>query len=559
MSQEAPAQSAAPDIQRHLRPAVISYNDMDKLMRHFQNNNTINVMGRGHCFFFEALAATAFTLWLTFDEVLQLKRKHVRFHRPGPAVPQRFYVCTVTVPFRHSDDPSQPNVYEIYPQPDEPNACLTDKLLNWIGWLQHEHNPQRPLNDEEFLFPLQTAYDEFQLESPSLATDLLWHMNTYASDASVVDLNHAHLDPQCFRRGGALHRLHYAQETWSYEAIKWWGGWSEEEPAEDIARYLLDELPHSASFGDMLSYQRSKIPGYTGVVRRMLEELVKSERLESAIQSMDSKHMSALAKIENDRKDIAMDRHSLWNAITGLRSMVDRHFKKTFHAHASQISAETPSPASKATHAPDQPQQEHVQPPQQEQVQSLQQPSPPPQHSLPPQQPHPSQQSRPSQQSPPPQQSRRKRTAQDPPSQPPSQIVPAVSGWKEALKQWWEGDPDNGLTVPLCNWTSDMKTAQKHEKCYETRQKIKDEYENCGRDGRSMNRLWRELNEDKEFKAAVNLRIEEPQTSQKKQKTENVKTEKNQKTEKKSKTEKKPKTERKPKIEKPKTQKKQRK
>ncbi|KAF8942474.1 hypothetical protein BGZ52_012528, partial [Haplosporangium bisporale] len=108
-----------------------------------------------------------------------------------------------------------------------------------------------------------------------------------------------------------------------------------------------------------------------------------------------------------------------------------------------------------------------------------------------------------------------------PPSQPPSQIVPAVSGWKEALKQWWEGDPDNGLTVPLCNWTSDMKTAQKHEKCYETRQKIKDEYENCGRDGRSMNRLWRELNEDKEFKAAVNLRIEEPQTSQKKQKTEN--------------------------------------
>ncbi|KAF8980785.1 hypothetical protein BGZ52_003535, partial [Haplosporangium bisporale] len=71
----------------------------------------------------------------------------------------------------------------------------------------------------------------------------------------------------------------------------------------------------------MLSYQRSKIPGCTGVVRRMLEELVKSERLESAIQSMDSKHMSALAKIENDRKDIAMDRHSLWNAITGLRSM----------------------------------------------------------------------------------------------------------------------------------------------------------------------------------------------------------------------------------------------
>lgn len=76
-----------------------------------------------------------------------------------------------------------------------------------------------------------------------------------------------------------------------------------------------------------------------------------------------------------------------------------------------------------------------------------------------------------------------------------------------------------------------MKTAQKHEKCYETRQKIKDEYENCGRDGRSMNRLWRELNEDKEFKAAVNLRIEEQQTSQKKQKTE-TKTEKKSKTEK---------------------------
>lgn len=54
-----------------------------------------------------------------FDEVLQLKIKHVRFHRPGPAVPQRFYVYTITLPFRHSDGPSQRNGNAI-----KPSVCI---------------------------------------------------------------------------------------------------------------------------------------------------------------------------------------------------------------------------------------------------------------------------------------------------------------------------------------------------------------------------------------------------------------------------------------------------
>ncbi|KAG0021727.1 hypothetical protein BGZ82_011266 [Podila clonocystis] len=88
------------------RRAAIGFEDMAKFMKHLQKPTTIKAEGEGHCLFFQAFAATAFTLWLIFEEVLRLKRGHFRFRRSDSNGP---WWSTVTVPFRNSNpiDPSQ--------------------------------------------------------------------------------------------------------------------------------------------------------------------------------------------------------------------------------------------------------------------------------------------------------------------------------------------------------------------------------------------------------------------------------------------------------------------
>lgn len=48
------------------RRTAIGYEDMAKFMLHLQKPTTIKAEGEGHCLFFQAFAATAFTLWLTY-------------------------------------------------------------------------------------------------------------------------------------------------------------------------------------------------------------------------------------------------------------------------------------------------------------------------------------------------------------------------------------------------------------------------------------------------------------------------------------------------------------
>lgn len=54
MSEEAPTWRAA-----------VSYEDMARLVSHLQKPETIEAEGPGRCLFFQAIALTAFTLWLT--------------------------------------------------------------------------------------------------------------------------------------------------------------------------------------------------------------------------------------------------------------------------------------------------------------------------------------------------------------------------------------------------------------------------------------------------------------------------------------------------------------
>ncbi|KAF9390983.1 hypothetical protein CPB97_007862 [Podila verticillata] len=206
------------------RRTAIGYEDITKLMRHLQRPEIIETEGLARCLFFQAFAATAFTLWLTFDDVLKLKRGDIQFRQSDPDGPVWF---TFSVPFRNSNpiDPTQANVYEIYPQMEEPDACCESHLFAWIQQLELKKG--RPLQADEHLFPDLSVNDQIQLEQPFLVTLVSDQLNKYAADAGIMDRRYNRLDTHCFRRGGAQHRLLHAHDQWPLNAIKWWGGWSE--------------------------------------------------------------------------------------------------------------------------------------------------------------------------------------------------------------------------------------------------------------------------------------------------------------------------------------------
>ncbi|KAG0337788.1 hypothetical protein BG000_004975 [Podila horticola] len=457
MSHEALAQPS--EIQRHLRPTVLGYKDMTKLIRHLQKPETIETQGLGRCLFIQAFVATAFTLWLTFDEVLQLKGGHFRIRKPSRGEPSWFFSISVHVPFCRSGDPLQANVYyRIQPQADEPHTCVVTKLLDWVEWtVQHE---KRPLDDDDFLFPYHTRDNLIQLKEPFSVSMVLRLINGYASD-----------------------------NTWNFNVIKWWGGWPENVPAEVIVRYLLDESQDRASFGNVMSLERNSFQGHTGAARRALEELIMRERIESAIQSMESKYMSALTKIENDRQDIRNERDGLRQAITELRNTVDLRLENVAHALATQASTDTRPLVTEEAPVPDLPQQ--PQKPQRPQVEPREQASPP--------------------------QPPRQRRARVPPLQHPEQIIPDIMHWKEAILQWEKGDRANGLTVALSKWTTDMKKAPQHKRCYKAREKIVKQYKLHGQDGRRMRKEYGDKMDTVDgLLAAIDLRIKRQRKLQKK-------------------------------------------
>ncbi|KAG0335558.1 hypothetical protein BG004_008401 [Podila humilis] len=98
------------DTQQHQENVDLpfGYEDMAKLMTYLEKPQTIAVMGKGRCLFFQAFASVGFTLWLTFDEILLLKRGHMNYDA------SRADSFTITVPFRHSgqcgDDSVTPSV-----------------------------------------------------------------------------------------------------------------------------------------------------------------------------------------------------------------------------------------------------------------------------------------------------------------------------------------------------------------------------------------------------------------------------------------------------------------
>ncbi|KFH71298.1 hypothetical protein MVEG_01598 [Podila verticillata NRRL 6337] len=436
------------------RRMAIGYEDMAKLALHLQKPAIIKAEGEGHSLFFQAFSTTAFALWLTFEEVLKLKRGYFRFRRSdsngSPWV-------VVTVPFRNSNpiDTSQANVYEIYPQKDEPHSCCVTKLLAWLQWIEMQQG--RQLMADDFLFPALTNDDSIQLKKLLSVTQLSTLMNKYANDAGLMDHRYTLFDTHCFRRGGAQHQFVHTQDKWPFQAVRWWGGWSEEEPAEKILEYLLDNSQYEASFGDMMSPHRGKTRGHTGSTRLNLEV----QAMKEVVQSMDLRHTAALSRIEKENQDLRQQMTKLESTITqkldkAVHTLTSRAAEDMHHPKSSQslppvLSREQSQPTEQQSKEQQHTQQQHKQ-------QARQQPSP-----------------------------QQESYQQESESETENSYIPPVAHWQEAIQQWEVGDPENGLTVPLCDWDVDMRRGQRR---YYDCKLVAQEFENHGRNEDKMRQVY---------------------------------------------------------------------
>ncbi|KAF9366306.1 hypothetical protein CPB97_006791, partial [Podila verticillata] len=64
--------------------------------------------------------------------------------------------------------------------------------------------------------------------------------------------------------------------------------------------------------------------------------------------------------------------------------------------------------------------------------------------------------------------------------------IPKISNWREAVQQWEEGDPENGVTVPLRDWNLEMRRGQRR---YYDRKMVAQEFEYQGRNEDKMRQV----------------------------------------------------------------------
>ncbi|KAG0034910.1 hypothetical protein BGZ81_002317 [Podila clonocystis] len=466
------------------RRTTIGYEDMTQLILHLQKPETTEAEGLGRCLFFQALAATAFTLWLTFDEILKLKRGHIRFRRSDFDGSAWF---SITVPFRTSSpmNPAQANVYEIYSQPEEPYACCVTYLLQWIQWVELKEG--RRLQEDDPLFSNLIGNDQIQLDQHFSAVQMSTLLNKYARDAGVMDYRYNRLDTHCFRRGGAQHRLTHAQDPWPFKAIKWWGGWAEREPAEKIMEYLLDDYQYEASFGNIMSPRGSKSRGHIGMAGLPAEMMVTKECFKSTIRSMETRHATAMAIIEKELKELRQQNSHFRQENIEWRGAISLQLEKVVHMLPSQVPSDPHRhPSQQQVDQPQRPLQRPAEKIREQRPQHKSSPQSPPLPSQLGDSQNPVHTARSQRQLPPPGNSQDLHT-QPSSSQHPKAKIPPINNWKEAIKQWYEGDPENGLNEPLSEWTPKMRYGQA---TFSNRKLIASEFELLGCSDTKMRQVY---------------------------------------------------------------------
>ncbi|ORZ10268.1 hypothetical protein BCR41DRAFT_423825 [Lobosporangium transversale] len=201
---------------------AMSYKDLTKLMEHLQEPDVIAKHGEGLCLFFQAFAATGFTLWTRNEELLRLKGKDLDLGL--------------------ETDCGRP-YFKITPTFRKTNQANAEKEKN-----------SRALHPEDFVFPSMDNKGRVKLKEAFSHPKIQSLLDEFTDAANLLTERSGRYTAHCFRRGGAQHRFMFAKEKWSLKAVKWWGGWSEGEGVDTVMRYLLDEFVHyETGYGDMLS------------------------------------------------------------------------------------------------------------------------------------------------------------------------------------------------------------------------------------------------------------------------------------------------------------------
>ncbi|KIN97548.1 hypothetical protein M404DRAFT_160167 [Pisolithus tinctorius Marx 270] len=203
-----------------------------------------------------ACGAVAFTLWtrkvLANYELVKLKRGDVQLDGTEHALTinelntyfeihlrnRKGWQKKLDKGMREADLRS--NHYKIYPCPNMGKAC--DAFLHlvfWIRWVELVHL-DRPMADEDFLFPTIGVNGVLQPGEP-LSHDMV---QKWINEAVVGSRIPGTFSTHCYHRGGAQYRFMFAPlgQRWTLARVQWWGGWAEGEHRDTLMRYLLDEL-----------------------------------------------------------------------------------------------------------------------------------------------------------------------------------------------------------------------------------------------------------------------------------------------------------------------------
>ncbi|KAF9960865.1 hypothetical protein BGZ65_011609 [Modicella reniformis] len=403
----------------------MSYKDLSVIMEHLQKPEIIKRNGESLCLFFQAFAATGFCLWTRNDELVRLKREDLELDLR--TVTGRPYV-TITLTFRKTNkaDPTKVNIYEIHPMPHEPHAYCYTKLN---AWLKHLERIGRPLLPQDLVFPALDKKGRAKIMEGFAPTRIQSLLDHFTQATALIEGRNGRYTTHCFRRGGAQHRFMFATEKWSLKAVKWWGGWSEDEGAGTIMRYLLDEfVRYESGFGDVLNPERSDSQHSVFMGNADTEPVTQ--------RTINNLQISLQNKARELHQETRRDLTDLGSTVSRIVEMLEQQKQLQQLNSSGPVQSVLESTQQRIL------QPAHVQSPTLTTVESQEDNSPI------------------------------------------TPRIPTVKSWKDVVKQWNDGDLSRNLETPLKDWDAIVrKTAPT---LYSQRKTIAKEYEYWGRDETRM-------------------------------------------------------------------------
>ncbi|KAG0268459.1 hypothetical protein DFQ27_006689 [Actinomortierella ambigua] len=407
---------------------AMTLRDLKTLVSYLDRSDVIDTYGDSICLAFQAFVATGFALWTRNNELVALKVCEVeRGLRTEEGHP--YLKIKPTWRKRNQDDPSKVYEYEIHSLPEEPITCRYTRLTRWLDFLQYDLR-RRPLKPDELVFPAIDASRiiRYGRKYSSHRIQTLLHQFTKAAGLHSTG-QRSQYTTHCLRRGGAQHRFMFAKEKWSLKAVKWWGGWSAGEQEGTIMRYLLDEMnAYETGYSDMFSPNRRNYRHTVFMGEADADKPLTRGEFSRALEAMERKLAHSQATLD-----------TMMQLILSIQQSVD-----TMRQEQGLPVSPAPQPSPQTGNSP--------QPPFHPQVQS----------SL-------------------------ALHVQATPSQPTQQhtrvdrrkpVIPIARTWQECVKQWDEGDKDNGLEIPLKDWPTHMRVSV--GPLYSQRKLIVEEVKRCG-------------------------------------------------------------------------------